>query len=178
MPARRPDTTHADPAHPRAREIGRGTPTAHSESKRLPGEGGWLRSVSNVPDQPLPKSRRGWSGTTPTLHHPPKNKDQSQDQDQDQSQTHQWYRSSRTCGPNRPAVRAQQRVQAKPAGGGRSPRRHGEGSQSPESPDGVLKLQDVKLVPEEPQLSLQRAVEVVGFFEQDRDRQLHLPYVV
>ena len=38
------------------------------------GADGWLRSVSNVPDQPLPKSRRGWSGTTTTLHHPPKNK--------------------------------------------------------------------------------------------------------
>jgi len=72
---------------------------------------------------------------------------------------------SRRCRLNRP-------------GGGRSPGRHGEGSQSPESTDGVLKLQDMKLVPKEPQFSLQCTVEVVRFFEQDRDRQLHLPYVV
>jgi hypothetical protein len=55
------------------------------------------------------------------------------------------------------------------------PRRPGGGS---ESADSVLKLQNMKLVPEEPQLSLQCTIEVVGFFEQDRDRELHLSYVV
>ena len=46
---------------------------AHSQTTGLTGAGGWLRSVSNVPAN-LPKSRRGWSGTTTTLHHPPKTK--------------------------------------------------------------------------------------------------------
>jgi hypothetical protein len=82
-PARAPpDTGRAGPGHPRARKTGPCTPLHNSETNGLPGAGGWLRSVSNVPDQPLPKSRRGWSGTTTTLHHPPKS--QSQDQDQDQ----------------------------------------------------------------------------------------------
>ena len=73
-PGRRHDTGRAGPGHPSARKTGPCTPPTHSITTGLPGAGGWLRSVSNVPDQPLPKSRRGWSGTTTTLHHPPKNK--------------------------------------------------------------------------------------------------------
>ena len=51
------------PGHPRARKTGRRTPPSYSKTAAVPGAGGWLRSVSNVPDQPLPKSRSGWSGT-------------------------------------------------------------------------------------------------------------------
>ena len=43
------------PAHEKPGPV---TLPQHSKTNDLPGAGGWLRSVSNFPDQPLPKSRK------------------------------------------------------------------------------------------------------------------------
>ena len=114
-PVRRQDTGRAGPEHPRAGKPGPVRPRV-LETTGLPGAGGWLRSVSNFPDQPLPKSRRGWSGTTTTLHHPPKNK-KSRSKSKSKSKPisgagaaeragypGQWCRSSRTRRLNRAVV--------------------------------------------------------------------------